>query len=110
LSLFSSLQILQKSCHKSQSEKQFLQKLTFVFIFFILSDKFSLKFWFEFSKKKASFVADFSQIQGKYVIAFISFSNSFGINMFFIFFNLSIIKKLDFFANLVFYYFFRNIL
>jgi hypothetical protein len=64
-SLFCDLQILQKSSPKSQREKQFLQNQIFDFMFLMLSERFSLKFWFEFSKKNASFVADFSQIQGK---------------------------------------------
>jgi hypothetical protein len=50
---------------------------------FIEEAKLSLKFWFEFSKKNANFVADFSQIPGKWEMASISFSNSFGIITFY---------------------------
>jgi hypothetical protein len=52
-------------------------------MFFISFDKFSIKFLLELRRKKASFVALFSQIQGKYQIDCISLFSASGISLVF---------------------------
>jgi hypothetical protein len=58
------------------------QHISHFLIFFCKSSsdlaKFSIKFLFEFNKKKASLVADFSHTQGKNPIIFINFFSDSG--------------------------------
>jgi len=54
------------------------------FIASILLVRFSMKFLFEFKRKKANFVADFSQIQGKNPIVFINLFNASGNILFYL--------------------------